>query len=130
MATLTSGKIPKCNAAPGSGVQELVDVVAGAAVANVDASSLPANGTIAAISFAALPANGVIGALTFSAIPTQAECEALRDQCELVRDAVAATVTLRDECENLRDALAAANTTINALLARFRVTGGHALIAD
>ena len=99
MATLTNGRIPKCNAAPGSGVQELVDVVPGAAVANPDVSMLPAN--------------GAIGALTFSAIPTQAECEALRDACEATRDATANV-----------------NTALVALLARMRVTGGHALIAD
>lgn len=127
---LTNGKIPKCNAAPGSGVQELVDVVPGSAVANVDVSNLPANGTIGTIDFSALPTNGDIAALTFSAIPTQAECEALRDKVEAVRDAVASAVTLRDECEKLRDTLAAAVATIDALSARLRVTGGHGLIAD
>jgi len=33
-------------------------------------------------------ADGAIGALTFSATPTQAECQALRDQCELLADDV------------------------------------------
>jgi len=96
---LTTGRICKTAAGASAGTQQLTDVTAGSAVADVDASPLPANGAIAA--------------LTFSNPPTQAECQALRDQCE-----------------NLRDALANANTTINALLARLRVTGGHALIAD
>lgn len=62
------------------------------AVADVDASSLPAD--------------GVIGGLTVSNPPTQAEVQALRD-----------------ECEKLRDALAASNTTINLMLARMRTNG-------
>jgi hypothetical protein len=60
-----------------------------------------------------LPGNGAIGALTFSNPPTQAECEALRDACEATRDATANV-----------------NTALLAVLARLRVTGGNALIAD
>lgn len=99
-------------------------------VADVSDSMLPANGSIAAIDFSSLPANGSIAALTFSMIPTQAECEALRDKCEQIRDAVASTVSLRDECENLRDALANAISTIETLRDRLKTTGGCGLLAD
>jgi hypothetical protein len=54
----------------------------GAAVANVDQTGFPANGTIAA--------------LTFSNPPTQAECQALRDQCEALRDTLAAAISTID----------------------------------
>jgi hypothetical protein len=45
----------------------------------------------------------VIAALTFTATPTGAECEALRDECEKLRDTLAAAITtintLRDRLE-------------------------------
>lgn len=40
-----------------------------------------------------LPANGVIGGLTISNPPTQAEVQALRDECEKLRDALSETIT-------------------------------------
>ncbi len=40
------------------------------------------------------PANGVIAALSFSASPTQGECEALRDQCEILRDSLANAISV------------------------------------
>lgn len=73
--------------------------VQGAAVANVDQTGFPGS--------------GVIGGLTISNPPTQAEVQALRDKCEL-----------------LRATLAAAITTIDTLKGRFKVTGGNGLIAD
>jgi hypothetical protein len=53
-----------------------------------------------------LPGDGVIAALTFTATPTGAECEALRAQCEALRDALAAT-----------------NSTVNTLISRLEVEG-------
>lgn len=69
----------------------------------VTGQSLSEQAAVADVDDSALPANGTIGSLTFTAAPTGAECEALRD-----------------ECENLRDALAASNATIQAILARLR----------
>lgn len=68
---------------------------------------------VADVDDATLPANGAIAALTFSATPTQAECQALRD-----------------ECEKLRDVLANAITTIETLRDRLKTTGGCGLLAD
>lgn len=97
---------------------------AGAAVADVDDSALPSDGAIAGITE---PGDGTIAALTFSATPTQAECEALRDQCEILRDALA---TLLTDCEGLRDTIAAQTITIETLRDRLKRSGGVGLIAD
>ena len=97
--SLTIGKIPRTKTAPSGGSVDLEDVPAGAAVADVVTTTLPAN--------------GFIGGLTISNPPTQAEVQALRD-----------------ECEKLRDVLAASITTIHALRDRLKVTGGNGLIAD
>lgn len=59
------------------------------------------------------PADGVIAALSSSANTLQAEFNALRDQCEILRDAVAAN-----------------RTTIIALRDRLKDTGGLGAIAD
>lgn len=96
---LTTGKIPRAASVPSGGQQTLEDVPAGAAVANVVTTTLPAD--------------GFIGALTISNPPTQAQVQALRD-----------------ECEKLRDVLADSITTIHALRDRLKVTGGNGLIAD
>ena len=89
-----------------------------ALVAAISTGSLPADGAIGGLTIATNPpADGTIAALTFSATPTQAEVEALRDECENLRDALAASNTtllaLRDECEKLRDTLADAVTKFN-----------------
>ena len=96
---LTVGKLTRTKTTPSGGAVDLEDAPAGAAVANVSTTNLPADNSISGLS---------IGAAY-----NQAEIQALRAKCE-----------------NLRDALADANTTINALAARFRVTGGNGLIAD
>lgn len=99
MAIENVGRLLKVAAVPANGAFEVEELEPLTAVADVDDSALPANGAIAALSF--------------SATPTQGEVEALRD-----------------ECENLRDALAAAITTINALRDRLEVTGGAGILTD
>ena len=49
-----------------------------------NAAYVAKGGTLASVATAP-PNDGVIAALTFTAVPTGAECEALRDQCEIVR---------------------------------------------
>ena len=75
--------------------------------------TLDRGSAVADVNDANLPANGFIGGLTISNPPTQAEVQALRD-----------------ECEKLRDVLAEAISTIETLRNRFRVTGGNGLISD
>lgn len=68
---------------------------------------------VADVSDGPLPANGAIAALTFTGTPTGAECEALRD-----------------ECENMRDVIAALVVTVESLRDRLKDTGGAGVIAD
>lgn len=62
-----------------------------------------AEAAVSDVSDGALPADGAIAGLSFSATPTQAECEALRDECENLRDVLANAITtietLRDRCQ-------------------------------
>jgi hypothetical protein len=66
-----------------------------------------------ALAPATLPANSVIGTLTISDPPTQSEIQALRD-----------------ECENLRDALSSTIDAFNAFKDRFTETGDIPLFED
>lgn len=54
-------------------------------------------GTLANVA-SGIPSNGAFSALTFSSPPTQAECWALRDLCEHLRDAV-------EQCETVIETL-------------------------
>jgi len=99
MAIENIGRLLRVKETPLNGVFVCEELPPLASVANVDVS--------------AMPADGVIAALPFSATPTQAEVEALRD-----------------ECEGLRDALAAAISTIEAIRDRLQETGGAQIILD
>jgi hypothetical protein len=68
-------------------------------VANVPISAtgqqledLPLSSPLADLSPASLPANGVIGSLSVGATYSQAEVQALRDECENLRDALSDTI--------------------------------------
>ncbi|MEO0797251.1 MAG: hypothetical protein AAFX93_19020 [Verrucomicrobiota bacterium] len=93
------GKLLKVRSGSDNGTFEVEPLDLLAAVADVDDASLPADGGVAA--------------LTFSADPTQAECEALRDAVE-----------------SMRDVIANQTVTIEALRDRLRETGGAGIIAD
>ncbi|MEO0797378.1 MAG: hypothetical protein AAFX93_19680 [Verrucomicrobiota bacterium] len=93
------GKIVKVRSGSDNGTFEVEPLEPLAAVADVDDASLPVDGAVTAISF--------------SATPTQAECEALRDLVEDMRDVIANQTII---IEQLRD--------------RLQETGGAAIISD
>lgn len=100
MAELTPGRLVRAaNVAVTTAGQQMEDQPLGAAIADLAPSSLPANGTI--------------GGLAVGATYSQAEVQALRD-----------------ECENLRDALSATIDAFNALKAELEESGSVPLFED
>lgn len=53
---------------------------------------LPLSSSLADLAPASLPANGVVGSLSIGATYSQAEVQALRDECENLRDALSDTI--------------------------------------